>query len=186
MNPGVFLQYYGYTGGDIGNFLSQLEQMGFFAYALPFLLIFAITFGILSKVHIFKNKSINATISISVGLISLQFGFVTVFFANIFPMVGAGMAIMLVLLILIGFGSNFEKDDRLWKIVLFAAGLVVFVVIVSNTYAIPWTNPFWWNLNWSLVFTIVVIIILLTAIIVGGKEKHKTILEHIKDTAQGI
>lgn len=55
MNPGVFLQYYGYTGGDIGNFLSQLEQMGFFAYALPFLLIFAITFGILSKVHIFKN-----------------------------------------------------------------------------------------------------------------------------------
>jgi len=95
------LQTSGYYGGTFGGVLSYMEQAGFFAYILPFLLIFALVFGILTKTQIFKNnKAINGIIALVVGLLSLQFDFVPIFFSEIFPRMGVGLAIILALLIL--------------------------------------------------------------------------------------
>ncbi len=41
-------------GGAIGDVLSSWEQAGFFSYLLPFLLIFALVFGILTQIQLFK------------------------------------------------------------------------------------------------------------------------------------
>ena len=42
------LAWYGsYGGGVVGDMFSRWEQAGFFSYILPFLLIFALIFGIL-------------------------------------------------------------------------------------------------------------------------------------------
>ena len=44
-------------GGALGELFTQWEQIGFFSYLLPLLLIFALVFGILTKQH--NNKNTN-------------------------------------------------------------------------------------------------------------------------------
>lgn len=99
----------GFYGGDFGTLLLQWEQMGVFSFILPFLLIFSLIYGVLSKMNLFgdpTNKSINAIISLSVALMSLQFGVVSVFFSNILPLLGVALGGVLVFLILIGLFGN--------------------------------------------------------------------------------
>ncbi|MFQ5531223.1 MAG: hypothetical protein ACE5ES_01265, partial [Candidatus Nanoarchaeia archaeon] len=97
----VFLQFFG--GGTIGDLLSVWQQQGFFSYLLPFLLIFALVFGILEQAKLFKeNKAINGIIALVVGLMALQLDFVPIFFSEIFPRLGVGLSFILVLLILAG------------------------------------------------------------------------------------
>ena len=56
---------------SIGDLFAQWESAGIFEYALPFLLIFAIIYAILSFVNIFKdNKAVNAIISLTVALMA--------------------------------------------------------------------------------------------------------------------
>src|SRR3989344_2042976 len=99
----MFLDVFAFSGGSIGNLLSQWEQLGVFSYVLPFLLLFSLIFGILSRANIFKeNKGINATIALAVALMALQFNAVPRFFSDIFPRLGIGLSVILVGLILIG------------------------------------------------------------------------------------
>ena len=76
----MFLQSFGFYGGSIGNLLAQWEQIGMFSYILPFLLLFALIFGILSRIKIFDNKSLNTVISLAVSLMALQYDYVPRFF----------------------------------------------------------------------------------------------------------
>ena len=111
----LFLQSYSYfEGGAIGNILSQWEAMGFFSYVLPFLLIFAMVFGILIQLRLFRdNKTINAIIALAVGLMALQFSFVPRFFSEIFPRLGVGLVVILIIIILTGLFAN--PEDK-WQI----------------------------------------------------------------------
>ena len=57
MNGVTVLASYGFFGGGtIGNLFAQWEAEGVFAYVLPFLLIFAIVYGLLMKMNIFATK----------------------------------------------------------------------------------------------------------------------------------
>jgi len=102
----------------ITDILNQWNEMGVFSYVLPFLLIFAIVYAILEKTGMLSsktggsdgkggtvthNKPILAIVSAAIALLSLQFDYVSIFFAVIFPRFGIGLSIFLVLLILIGF-----------------------------------------------------------------------------------
>ncbi|MHA1988971.1 MAG: hypothetical protein ACW98D_20315, partial [Promethearchaeota archaeon] len=105
----MFLASYGYfQGGALGNLLNVWEQAGIFSYAIPFLLIFALVFGILSRMNIFKksnnepNTMISAIIALAIALMALQFPFVPMFFAELFPALGIGLAIILVVLVISG------------------------------------------------------------------------------------
>ena len=90
--------------GDVTSMLNYWADIGVFAYILPFLLIFAVVYGILSKINILgeqgKNKGVNAVISVAVGLLALQFDYVPHFFSMIFPYAGMGISVLLVALIL--------------------------------------------------------------------------------------
>ena len=84
---------------SLGELFAQWEAAGIFAYALPFLLIFAILFGILSKINIFgskdnPNKGVNAIISLAVAFMSLQFNLVSTFFADLFPRFGIALSVI--------------------------------------------------------------------------------------------
>src|SRR3990167_5223415 len=95
-NGVIFLATYGFNGGTFGNLLSQWEQLGVFSYVLPFLLIFALVFGILMRTKIFEeNKGINGIIALSTALMALQFNFVPIFFSDIFPKLGIGISVIL-------------------------------------------------------------------------------------------
>ncbi len=170
MFNGVMLAVGGY-GGDIGNILAEWERLGIFSYALPFLLIFALVFGILSRVQIFKdNKGINSIIALVVGLMALQFEFVPRFFAEIFPRLGVGLSIILVALILVGL--FFEPKSNL---IMFILAAIIFLVIVVQSFGDFGTSGGEFLAeNWP---NLLVGALIVTAVIVviggGGKKENK-------------
>ncbi len=153
----------GFFGGDIGYFLARWEQLGVFSYVLPFLLIFALVFGILTRVNMFKNnKAINGILALTVSLLALQFHFVPVFFSEIFPRLGIGLAIILVGLILLGLFLPAKEDSKFMGWFFFIGALVVFIVVLTQSFA--WagigTGQWQWYLydNWPGIILIAVVI----------------------------
>jgi len=114
---------------NLTDILNYLADYGVFAYLLPFLLIFAVIFGILERGHVLgTNKGVHATVALAVGLLSLQFDYVSEFFATIFPYVGIGIAVVLAALILMGL---IAKDDDHWvRYVWFGIGAIAFITIL--------------------------------------------------------
>ena len=97
----------------IASILNSWDNAGIFSYVLPFILIFALVFALLQKTAIFAKKKANADpvhnttieaiIAAAIGLLALQLDVVSIFFQNIFPKFGVGLAIFLVLIIFLGF-----------------------------------------------------------------------------------
>src|SRR3989344_436567 len=93
----------------------QWEYMGVFDYILPFLLVFAVVFGILSSTKFLgKNNAVYVIIAIVIGLLALRWQFFfSTFLAEIFPRLGIGLAVILTLLILVGMFIA-EDETRYW------------------------------------------------------------------------
>ncbi|HEB46889.1 MAG TPA: hypothetical protein ENI22_00275 [Candidatus Pacearchaeota archaeon] len=169
---GLFLAsggiFSGYSGGGASDFLLFLEQNGVFTFVLPFLLLFALIFGILMRAQIFKdNRGLNAIIAISVALLALQFDFVPIFFSEIFPRVGVALSIILALMILAGLFM--DPDNKIVGWGLLIIGLITFVVVLLQTAGRFAFSGFWWNINWPLVVGAAVVIGIIIAVINSGK-----------------
>jgi len=164
----VFLASYGYYGGAIGNALNRLEQMGFFAYVLPFLLVFTLVFGILSSMKLFReNRGVDAIIALTVSLMALQFDFVPVFFSQVFPRMGVALAAILVILIVAGF---FVDPSKGWIMyILLGVGFIAAIaVLVSASGNIGFYSGYWiWNYlpEIALIVGVIVIILIVTQVI---------------------
>jgi len=116
---------------NLTDILNYLADFGVFAYLLPFLLIFAVVYGILAKGHVLgDNKGVHVTIAMAVGLLSLQFDYVSNFFAEIFPYAGIGIGVLLVALILMGLIASGETDGKWVKYVWFGIGAIAFISII--------------------------------------------------------
>ena len=168
----IFLASYGnFAGGEIGSFLNYLEDAGFFAYLLPFLLIFAIINAILKRTKIFgeDSKGINAIISLVVGLMALQLPMVTLFFSEIFPRLGIGLAVILALLILVGMFMD-PEDKGLMYTVMVIGVIVLIIILVQTADAVGWQSANWWVDNWKTVAGIVVFIALFALAALSGSE----------------
>jgi len=138
--------------------LNSWADMGVFAYVLPFLIIFAVIFGILNKTQLLGgNKGVQATIALAAGLLSLQFDYVANFFATIFPYAGMGIGILLVALILMGLISS-EKGWHGW--VWFIIGIIVFLVVLLTALSdVAWIgglNYRWADWRGILLFIVIV------------------------------
>lgn len=170
----VMLQaYYGYYGGEIGDFLNVLAENGFFAYVLPFLLIFSLIHAILIKIKVFGDtKAAPAMIALAVALMALQFHIVPEFFSIIFPKLGVGLAILLVIIIL---GGMFFSD-RAWMdyVLLGIATVIVIVVLVQTSGDLGWSAGYWWYDNWPLVAGVVVFLLLIAIIVGSSQPKPQT------------
>jgi hypothetical protein len=170
----VMLASFGfYNQGEIGNLLQRLSDLGFFSYVLPFLIIFAIVFGILQAINLFKdNRAVNAIIALSVGLLSLQFDFVPVFFSEVFPRLGVGLAVILVIIILIGL---FLPKAEWVYYVLFAIGAITAIVVLLNTSGyLGWGAGYWLYDNW-LVLTLIAFAILVVVLLTVPKKEGNNI-----------
>lgn len=152
---------------SITEILNQWAAMGVFSYVFPFLLIFAVVFGILQKAKIFgeaeKTKGINAIIALAVGFLSLQFDLVSTFFATIFPRFGVGLAVFLVLIIAIGFfynpGNDKDKSKVVWIGFVVGIGVVIWAITNWNFWMSGNYNISWWlqEYFWPLIILAVVI-----------------------------
>ena len=162
---------------NITDVLNIWNEIGVFSYVLPFILIFAIVFSILDKSKILetdasnKNRPMLAIISVAVGLLSLQFDFVSEFFAVLFPRFGMGIAILLTVMIFIAFTGqgllNRDEKDETWRKFMNAAGWVVGISIIfwSLSEWDMWSSTggfgYWFADNfWSLVVLGVIIVVI--------------------------
>ncbi len=158
-------------GGAFSEVFAQWEQIGIFSHVLPFLLIFALVFGILTKVKLFKeNKAINAIIALVVGLMAIQFGFVSVFFANIFPRVGVALIAILAFFIVIGLFTDETHPTINW--ILLGISAVVFVIVIVQTGgALGYSWSAWWSESWPTVMIVGIVIALVVAVIASTAAK---------------
>ncbi len=158
---------------SIGYILSQWESAGVFDFLLPFLLIFAVVFGILITTNVLgNNKGVHVIIAIVVGLLALRLDFVPKFFAEVFPRLGVGLAVILTLLILIGL---FVPDDerRYWLWGLGAIAVIVGIVVISKAFGqTTWfgaSGPYSDYVGW--IIGAVLIVGLIIAVAAAGNEK---------------
>jgi len=141
----------------ITDVLNTWADYGIFAYVLPFLMIFALVYGLLSKSKLLgENKGVHATIALVVGLLALQFDYVSNFFATIFPYAGIGISVLLVALILMGV---LTEDEKASKWIFFGIGALIFIVVLLYTiYDFNWLGGYvgvdW--INWIILILIVV------------------------------
>ena len=166
----LLLQTFSYTGGgQFGSIIDSLAQMGFFSYVLPFLLIFAVVYGILLKVKIFGEKNaVSAVVALAVALLAVQFDVVPIFFSDIFPRLGIGLAIVLVLLILIGL---FMPNQPWIGYVLFGISALIFLTILFQSIDASSGVFYWLENNWPLLVGLTITIVFVVLIVVGkGKQ----------------
>jgi len=184
----MFMAFYpSIGGGTVGNLLFQWEQAGVFSYVLPFLLIFAMIYGLLNKLNFFgskqdkdgsKTRGINIVISVAVSLMALQFNLVNVFFSEIFPKVGVGVAIILALLILMGlFWPNNNAFN--WVMVFFGLAIAAYVIfsslgILGGFFGPRLSNWGFYGMPWGTIITTLVFVGLFIAIVNPGIFKKKT------------
>jgi hypothetical protein len=170
----IFLQSSSlFQGGLLGELLANWEKAGFFSYLLPFLLIFAMVFGILTKTNLFKdNRVVNGIIALAVALMSLQFDFVPIFFAQIFPRMGVALAIILGIMIVVGLFAPKKSPAVNW--ILLGIGVITIgAVIIQSAGAVGWQSGQWWSDNWQTVVGAIFVLIIFVAIIGAGQSKDK-------------
>jgi uncharacterized membrane protein len=182
----ITLVYYGLgAGGSFGNFLAQLEQMGFFSYVLPLLLIFILVYAILDKTQIFGEgkKGINAVLAIAVSFLSLQFNFVSYFFAEIFPRMGILLSVLVVVLVVLGLFFDFNKENgNPRKVFGWIFGIALLVVVFQSVKGYLGFGTFGYGSNigyllrnhFATIFIVALVIVVIIALFVK-KPQTKTV-----------
>jgi hypothetical protein len=161
-----------FPSGVLGDLLSKWEAAGFFSYLLPFLLLFALVFGILTKVQIFKdNKMVNGIIALAVALMALQFDFVPNFFSQIFPRLGIGLSIILGLMIIVGLFAD-PKSPAVNYVLLGIGVVTIGIIIVQSAGAVGWQSGQWWEDNWQMIVGALVLFVLVAIIIGSASPKN--------------
>lgn len=119
---------------DIQSLLLQWQSIGVFDYLLPFLLIFALVFGIMQKTSLLGGeKGIDVLVALVVALLALQFDFVPLFFREAFPRLGIGLAILFCIMVLLYLFVDSTSQKGI-NYGLMAVGLVISIVIISQSF----------------------------------------------------
>jgi hypothetical protein len=158
---------------SIADVLYQWESIGVFEFLLPFLLIFAIVFGILSSTRfIGDNKGVYVIISFAIGLLSLRWrGYVSTFMTELFPRLGIGLAVLLAVMILVGLFIA-EDETRYWGWGLAAIGFIIAIMVVYQTFDVLGFTWGYGNDMFGLVILAILLIGVIIAVAAGGKG-HK-------------
>jgi len=165
---GLFLAW------SVVDLLNQGETQGLFKYVLPFLLVFALVYGILSNMKILgENKGVHAIIAVALGLLSLYNDFLPNFVVGFAPNFAIGISILLAAIILFGLFISGDADSKItWiKYLLFGIAAAVFVVVAYsslNDYTFMGSGI--WQ-EYAPALVVLLIIIGLIAFIVWGNKK---------------
>ena len=117
-----------------GGVITTLQNMGFFDVILPFLLVFAIIYGVLERAKLFENRhGLNAIIAFVIGMIVIGTAWVVGVVSGFLPWIGMMSVVFLGAIILMSF---FWKDfdaiasNQYIKIIAGVVILAVFAVVL--------------------------------------------------------
>ena len=155
--------------------LNEWADAGVFAYLLPFLFIFAVVFGILNKTRVLgESKGVQATIALALGLLSLQFDYVSNFFSIFLPYAGIGIAILLIGIILIGLMYDENSESNWVRYVFFGLGVIIFLVVVLTSISdSAFIGGSRFSESWPAITAAIVLLLLISFVIWGGGKKER-------------
>ena len=155
-----------------------LQNWIFTKFALPFLLIFFILFGILEKTKLFgERKQLHALVSFVVGLIFVAAVEPKLIVENLTLFLTIAIVVVFIALLLWGFVSGGEAKipEGIQKPV---GGLVVLAVAIATLWAVgaegklfdlifrsSWSADFWTN------FAFIAVVVVALVLVIGGKSK---------------
>jgi hypothetical protein len=172
MGDGSLITGFYAWGSDIGTILQDWEYMGVFEYVLPFLLVFAVVFGILHKSKIIgDHKGINMVIALSIAMLAITSYDFRNFFRILFPYTGIGVAILLVGMILTGLFV--DSDKNWWRYVFYGIGMFIALVVVFSALT-SYTNwglgSWWWREYVNSIVVALVVIGLILLVVLATKD----------------
>jgi hypothetical protein len=136
-------------GIDLTQIMAQLEAMGFFVVALPFLLVFTLFFAMLSKINLFGDdkKSINVVVSVIFAFLFVRATELVAIMNEFLPQVSFMTIALITFMLLIGMlGAKTKfKGFGLGVGFLIAAGAVLFSL--GTTSGILQNIPNWIQLT---------------------------------------
>jgi len=154
--------------------LQQWQYLGIFDYALPFLLIFAFVFALLSKIKAFEGsefRGVRIVIALAVALLSLQFNLVSNFFAVLMPRLGIGLGVLLAIMILLGLFFDLERIGPS-NIFMYIGAAIALVVVLSSFSSYDWWLSSFWRDNISAIISFIIIAVFF-GIVAGSGEKTR-------------
>jgi uncharacterized membrane protein YhdT len=156
---------------SVQNILNDWANMGVFSYVLPFLLIFALVYGIITKTSVLgENKAVHAIIALAVGLLSLVGDYVPRFFQTIFPNLGVGLSILLAVVILLGL--FYDSGKTKWvEFIMVGVAIAVFLVVAYSSLAdVGFSGNGLWNEYGSSIIVLVILAAIISVIIYFGNK----------------
>ena len=128
---------------DLTTVVGQLNQVGFYSFALPFLLVFALVYGLLGKVNLFENndsRKINSIIALCIAFFVVNYTpFATTlqdFFTNLFGSMSLVISGMLVFVLFLGvFGIkpiDTNSDSKMKYIAIFIILLITYGIFTGS------------------------------------------------------
>ncbi len=167
LSSGIFLQSFA------ADALYRLEEIGLFDFILPFILLFAVVFGVLSFTKIFgANKGIHAIISIVISLLAIRYEPYRAFLAVISPRLGIGLFILLTLVILLGLFTNDASKVAVGWIFFAIAVIIAFVIFYQSADIFGFPQGY---LESDLVYgllTIAIVIGIIVVLIVATSDRN--------------
>lgn len=162
-------------GFDINSVIMDWQNSGVFDYILPFLLIFAVVFGILNGTKAFGgHRGVHTLIAIVIGLFAIQVPLVYNFFSEIFPQLGVALAIMIVVWILVVIFSEGTDHEKGVKIGMYVLGAIIALIVVFNSFSnVYFFSGGWWGEWASLVIGAILLIGIIVAIALTGNKNNK-------------
>ncbi len=169
LTKATFMQFF-----SIYDLYYQWETTGVFDFLLPVLLIFAVIFGILGSTGVLgANKGVNFLIAATIAILAMRVEIVSAFFSVIFPGLGIGIAVLIVVLIMAGLFMQ-KANWRQWMPTFFWGGLIIgLIIVISTLNSFAWFGSGWWQENWVSILWIVILIAILAPILMPEKKDER-------------
>lgn len=170
---------------NVGDMLFKGESGELWRYVILVVLIFAVLYGILEKIKMFKDKKVNAILSGVVALLAVSFGFVSACISS--------MVLILVLTLVVAFVAYFfmsvltphgkdEKESDWPKYVVGAVSFVMFIVFLTSFENCGLANLSLW-INSTIiggVAILILVLIIMISILKGKDSELRPTLKKIK------
>ena len=131
---------------DFYNIFSDLDTMGLFDIVLPFLLVFTITFAVISKIKILgEKKNINVIVSLVIALLAIRSEYFVGLMKSFLPNVAMFMIVILMFLLMLGI---FAGENKEWTGIFWGIGAVISFIFILFSLLFDYTAervqfPYW-------------------------------------------
>lgn len=168
----------------LGDAIIQISNTGFFDYALPFIVTFAVLYGILERTSFFgkKNRRIDAFFSLIVSLMILPFAAsvnYTTYLSKLVFVIVKFVAFAMVMGLL---GFDFEKEDK--KYALFGALAVTLLIVITEFFDVGSLSNYLSGTNMFYAIIMIFVFGLVFWAVTGSTKPNQEISPKPKETKQ--